>query len=181
MKKSMFCVLSVAAVIGTALTSTAASAAVTATGPPGNTSVTFAITAGDLTVTVPATANLNPGLPGTIITDDLGTVTVTDNRALLAASWTVTASSTNFITGTGSPDETIPVGDITYHPGTVSTIGTITATGTTRTLSGTPQTVVAGTAGIGNNTASWDPGIAIHVPAAAVNGTYTGTITHSVS
>ena len=184
MKKSIFCVLSAAAVLGTALTSTAASAAVTATVPtpdPATTTVTFAITAGDLTVTVPDTAILNPGLPGTVMTDDLGAVTVTDDRAALAATWTVTASSTDFTTGAGAGAETIPATDVTYNPGTISTTGTITTTGTIRTLSGTPQTVVAGTAGIGNNTASWDPAIGIHVPAAAVNGTYTGTITHSVS
>jgi hypothetical protein len=181
MKKSICCVLSVAAVLGTALTSTAASAAVTATGPTEGTTVTFAITAGDLTVTVPDSADLNPGPPGTIITDDLGTVTVTDDRALLAASWTVTASSTDFTVGGATTPETIPVADVTYNPGTVSKTGTITTTPSAITLSHSAQTVVVGTAGIGNNTASWDPGIAIHVPAAAVNGTYTGTITHSVS
>ena len=33
----------------------------------------------------------------------------------------------------------------------------------------------------GNTTASWNPLINIQVPASAVGGTYTATITHSVS
>jgi hypothetical protein len=34
---------------------------------------------------------------------------------------------------------------------------------------------------VGDNTASWNPTVAINVPASAVGGTYTGTLTHSVS
>jgi hypothetical protein len=37
-------------------------------------------------------------------------------------------------------------------------------------LSGTAQPVVAGTAGVGNNTATWNPDIEVAVPAAAVGG-----------
>ena len=33
----------------------------------------------------------------------------------------------------------------------------------------------------GNNTASWNPTVAVHVPAQAVGGTYDGTLTQSVS
>jgi hypothetical protein len=183
MKKSLFCVLSVAAVIGTALTSTAASAAVTATpaGDPATTTMTFAVTSGALTLTVPASAVLGSGAPGGSASGPLGAVSVADNRALLAASWTVTASSTNFVTGAGTTDEVIPVADETYDPGGITTTGRITATGTSRTLSTAAQTVVAGTAGVGNNTAAWDPTIEIIIPAAAVNGTYTATLTQSVS
>ncbi len=106
---------------------------------------------------------------------------MTDDRALLTAAWTATASSTAFTTGGGTPDETIPATDATYGPGTITTTGTITATPTEITLDGEPQTVVAGTAGVGNNTASWDPTLAVAVPAAAVGGVYTGTLTQSVA
>jgi hypothetical protein len=106
---------------------------------------------------------------------------VTDDRALLAASWVVTASSTSYVTGSGTGNETIPATDVSYAPGTVTTTGTITATPTDITLSGSPQTVVTGSSGVGDNTASWDPTLTVHVPAAAVGGTYTGTIAHSVS
>jgi hypothetical protein len=100
---------------------------------------------------------------------------------LLNASWTVTASSTNFTTGTGTPAETIPAGDASYAPGTVTTTGTITTTASDITLSNSPQTVVVGSSGSGDNSASWDPTVSVAVPAAAVNGTYTATLTHSVS
>jgi hypothetical protein len=119
--------------------------------------------------------------PGTTITGSLGTVTVTDARALISASWTATASSTNFTTGGGTPAETIPATDANYNPGPITTTGTITATGTDVTLSNAAQTVVAGTAGSGDNTASWDPTIAVAVPATAVGGLYTATLTQSVS
>jgi hypothetical protein len=146
-----------------------------------STSVTFAITSGALTMTVPIAANFGSTAPGVDITASLGAVSVQDNRALLAASWTVTAADSAFTTGTATPAETIPAGNLSYAPGSITTTGTITATGTNITLSGTPATVVAGSAGIGNNTASWNPSIHVDVPDAAVFGNYTGTITHSVS
>jgi hypothetical protein len=153
-------------------------------GPAGgdpDTTVTFAVTTGALTLTAPASATLGSGAPGTTISGQLGTVTVTDSRALLVASWTTTASSTDFTTGGGTPAETIPAADATYTPGTVTTTGTITTSTSVITLSGTPQTVVTGSAGVGNNTASWNPTIAVAVPSAAVGGTYTGTLSESVS
>jgi hypothetical protein len=150
-----------------------------ASDPP--TTVTFAVTSGALTISVPASANLGSGAPGSNISAPLGAVTVTDDRAALEASWTVTASSTSYTTGGGSANETIPATDVDYAVGTITTTGTITATPTDITMSNSPQTVVTGSSGVGNNTASWDPTITVHVPAAAVTGTYTGTITHSVS
>jgi hypothetical protein len=147
--------------------------------PP--TTVTFAVTSGALTITAPVSANLGSGAPGTNISSPLGTVIVTDDRALLTASWTATASSTSYTTGGGTAAETIPATDVDYAPGTITTTGTITATPQNITMSGDPQTVVTGSSGVGNDTASWDPTITVHVPAAAVFGTYTGTISHSVS
>jgi hypothetical protein len=191
MRKAVGLGLSAAAIFATGLTMPAASAAVTsmaavnapAPGGPGDpdTTVTFAVTSGALTMTAPATANLGSGAPGTTISGEIGTTLVTDDRALLSASWTATASSTSFTTGTATTAETIPATDATYAPGTITTTGGITATPTSITLDGDPQTVVAGTAGVGNNTASWNPTVAVHVPVQAVVGTYTGTLTQSVS
>jgi hypothetical protein len=187
MRKVLGLSISAAAIIAIGLTPTAGWAAMTSTTAGGlaasdpPTTVTFTITVGALSITAPAAANLGSGGPGSTISDDLGTVTVTDNRALLSAAWTATASSTNFTTGTSTTAETIPVSDVNYNPGDITTSGTITATPTTVTLSGTPQTVVAGTAGVGNNSASWDPGMVVAVPDSAVGGVYTGTLTQSVS
>lgn len=143
--------------------------------------MTFAVTSGALTLTAPSSANLGSGTPGSNITGLLGPVTVNDDRALLAASWTATASSTDFTTGGGTPGETIPASAVTYDTGTVSHTGIITIDAFDITLSNSAQTVVTGTAGTGNNSATWDPSITVAVPAGAVGGTYTGTVTDSVS
>lgn len=54
-------------------------------------------------------------------------------------------------------------------------------TGTPITLSGTATPVVTGTAGVGDNTATWNPAVSVAVPASALGGVYTGTLTQSVS
>lgn len=54
----------------------------------GVTTVTFAVRAGALDVTVPATANIGSGAPGSTITGQLGTVTVSDQRGPLLPAWT---------------------------------------------------------------------------------------------
>ena len=145
--------------------------------------MTFTVTSGLLTLSAPGTAPLGTGLPGTTVTGKLGQVTVTDNRASLTAAWTVTASSTDFITGGGSGSETIPATDADYDPGEVTSTGVITITTPPSSvrLSATPATVVSGTAGIGNNTATWNPVIGVDLPAAAVGGDYSATLTQSVA
>jgi hypothetical protein len=199
MIKSAFSILAVAAAAGIALTPVAASAATgpavlaishTAVGGDPDTTVTFTVTsAGTLSMTAPDSVNLGTGAVGDTISGVLDLtgpgVTVTDDRALDAASWTVTASSSDWTTGAGTTVETIPAADVTYDPGTITTTGVITATGTTIALHNSPvpaldNTVVAGTDGIGDNSANWNPTIAVAVPAGAVAGDYTGTLTQSV-
>lgn len=187
MRKVLCLSIGAAAIIATGLTPAAAWAATTSTavsivvGPSASTTVTFTVTTGALTITAPAASNLGSGAPGTTISAPLGTVTVTDARALVSATWTATAASSAFTTGGVTTPETIPAADLTYNPGAITTTGIITTTGTAVTLSGAAQPVVTGTAGLGNNTASWDPTIAVAVPAAAVAGLYTGTLNQSVS
>lgn len=191
MVKYAFCVLAGAAALGIVLSPGAVSAvtlrpAVLAysTSPSGgdpSTTVTFTVTSGALSMSAPVSVSLGSGAPGTVISGNLGAVTVTDDRALLSASWTVTASSSDWTTGGATPSETIAATDVGYDPGSITTTGTITATGTPITLSGTAATVVTGTSGVGDNTASWNPAISVAVPASAVGGAYTGTLTQSVS
>jgi len=192
---SVFRILTATVVTGMALYPAAASAAPltsaalayssanapSGTDPSANTTVTFTVTIGSLLITAPASVDLGPGLPGGKIDGGLGNVVVTDNRANLAAAWIAQASSTDWTTGTHTSAETIPAGDVTYDPGTVTTTGNITANPTPITLSNTAQTVVSGTAGVGNNTATWDPALQVSIPAAAVGGGYSGVITDSVS
>jgi hypothetical protein len=191
MVKSAFGILAAAAVTGVVLfpgvasAGTAAPAALAYSSSPSatdpNTTVTFSVSSGVLSMTAPVTGNLGTNGPGTTISGQLGAVIVTDNRALLSAAWTATASASAWTTGAGTLPETIPAGDVVYDPGTISTTGTITAGGTPITLSATATPVVTGTAGIGDNSATWFPTLSVAVPAAAVVGSYTGILTHSVS
>jgi hypothetical protein len=202
MIKSAFSILAVTAAAGIALTPVAASAATASpavlafssspaqAGPglPEVTTVTFTVTTGTLTITAPGTAPLGSGAPGTTISAAVGPVTVTDNRALLTAAWTATVLASPWTTGASTPAETIPVTDVGYAVGPITTTGTITATGTDHPagivagdLSAAAQPVVTGTAGVGDNSATWNPTLSVAVPASAVGGAYTGTLTHSVS
>ena len=199
---SVFRILTATVVTGIALSPVAASAAVarpaalavsnTPSGGDPDTTVTFTVTVGGLSMTAPGTASLTTGpgapaitgAPGTTISGPVGPVTVTDDRALLAASWTVTASVTAWTTGTATPAETIPATDTTYDPGAFATTGTITvapASDPPIALSSEATPVVDGTAGVGNNTATWNPTLAVAIPASAVGGLYTGILTQSVS
>lgn len=98
MRKVLCLGISSAAIIAIGLTPTAGWAATTSTaafsdpaqGGP-DTTVTFTVTVGELSLTAPSTADLGSGAPGTTITGALGPVTVTDDRALLSAAWTATA------------------------------------------------------------------------------------------
>lgn len=190
MVKSAFGILAAAAVTGIVLSPGVASAGTAApaalaysSGPSASdpdSTVTFTVTVGGLTMTAPDTANLGSGAPATTITGALGTVTVTDLRALLAGTWTATASATSWTTGAGTPNETIPAGDVGYGPGGFTTIGTVNPTGTPITLSGAATPVVTAT-GVGNSTTSWNPTLSVAVPPAAVGGVYTSTLTQSVS
>jgi len=190
MVKSAFSILTVAAVAGLALAPGVASAAtarpaiayssVPSGGDPATT-VTFTVTVGTLLLTAPVSVNLGGALPGATISGTLGTVDLTDNRALLSASWTVTASSTDFTTGGGTPAETIPVADATYDPVLVTSTGTITTSEAPITLSTAGQTIVSGTAGVGDNSASWSPTESVAIPASAVHGLYTSTLTESAA
>ncbi|MFF2146453.1 hypothetical protein [Kitasatospora sp. NPDC058190] len=172
-------------IVRTRILPVAAAAALLALVQPGlatakddpSTTVTFTVTSGALSLSVPASANLGSGAPGTTISAPIGPCTVTDDRALASASWTVTAAETDFVNG----PSTIPATSATYSVGTVTTTGTITVTPTNVTLSNSAQTVLTGSAGVGDNTASWDPTVAVNVPASAVSGTYTGTLTQSVA
>ena len=153
-----------------------------------DTAVTFTVNSGELTMTAPTAADLGSGtgsqtgLPGTSISGNLGTVTVTDDRAALDAVWTATASATSFTTGTATTAETIPATDLDYAPGTITVIsGTVTTDGLPITMSNAAQPVVDATNIEGDNQVSWNPLITVHIPANAVTGEYSGTISESVS
>ncbi|WP_433183439.1 hypothetical protein [Actinoallomurus sp. CA-150999] len=149
-----------------------------------DTTVTFGVTTGTLTISAPAAVSLGNGTPGGTISGSfsgggVNGVTVTDARGLNPAPWTASVSSTDFSpsTGTGA----IPAGDVTYTPNTATTTGDGTFTaGTAGPLSSTPFTAYSHTGGTGGNTANWIPTLLVNVPVTAHVATYTGTVTHSV-
>jgi hypothetical protein len=152
------------------------------------TSTTFVLTAGSLSISAPASKNLGSAATGSAtISAQLGTTTVTDNRGALLGSWTSTVSSTSYTTGGGTANETIPNSAVTYWSGGAtasSGTGTFTpgqATSGNAVALSSSQTAFSASAVVGNNTVSWNPTVTVNIPSAAVAGTYSGTITHSVA
>ena len=148
-----------------------------------NTITAVVAVTGVLSITAPASAGLGATAPGGTVSAGLGIVQVTDNRGSLAVGWTATVSSTSYTTGGGTAAETIPVPDARYSiSGFTATTGSATFTSTAVTQMSTgAQAVVTATNVAGSNSASWNPVVQVVVPGAAVAGTYSATITHSVS
>ncbi|MEV0196317.1 hypothetical protein [Nonomuraea sp. NPDC050691] len=158
------------------------------------TTTTFDVSVGALEVTVPDTADLaNDAAPGGYAYGQLGAITVTDARASATPAWTVTVSSTDFVTGGGDdPGETIDNGDVSYCSGAATaTTGTGTFTpgqtgcaapppATGQTL-GVSRTAFSHTDGTGNNSATWNPLLTARLDISNIGGQYTGTITHTVT
>ena len=101
-----------------ALTGGIVATAMPAGAAPGDTSTTFAITAGALSITVPASANLGSAAAGAAsLNGTLGNVTVTDQRGGLLPLWTATVTATDFTTGGGSADEKVVKANVSYASG----------------------------------------------------------------
>ncbi|MGE7438812.1 hypothetical protein [Kitasatospora sp. NPDC001175] len=148
--------------------------------------ITVIPTTGTLSISVPATAGLGTAAPGGTLSAALGTVTVSDQRGLATSTWTATVSATNFTTGGATPAETITTSNASYWSGpATNTNGIVTATPGQSSASAaqalsSPRTAFTAS-GNGNNSTSWSPTVVITIPAPAVHGAYTGTVTHSVA
>lgn len=153
---------------------------------PGDTTATFVISGGSLSVTVPAstvalaTGTVNAG--AATAAGQLGTVAVADARGALVNTWTTTVSSTAFVTGGSTASETVAKGSIAYSSGlSTSTSGLgafVPGALANMTSSGTGASWIGAA---GNNTAAWNPTLTFTLLSSQVVGTYTGTITHSVA
>ena len=168
---------------GTTYTITVTVTASTGTAPSASVTVE---PVGFLSISASSSATLPAAAPGTTASAQLGAVTVTDNRALGSASWTATVTSTAFSSGSAA-SQTIPLTQVTYWSGPATAIsgsGTFTPG---QPAAANAVTLTAGrvafslSGGSGVNSASWNPTLSVQVPAAAVAGTYTATITESVS
>jgi hypothetical protein len=153
-----------------------------------DTTTTFTLAGGALSISAPASKDLGSGpTGGGTVSAQLGTVTVTDTRGALAGSWTATVSSTDFTTGGGTGNETIAKGSVTYWSGASTATSGVAVFLAGQLLAANAQalsasrTAFSASATVGNNSASWNPTVTVNVPAAAVAGDYSGTITHSVA
>lgn len=159
-----------------------------ASAAPGDTTTTFTLTGGALSVTVPSSASLGSAATGAATTSaQLGAVTVSDLRGALLGSWTAGVTSSDFTTGAGTANETIAKANADYWSGAAtSSSGTAVLTPgqllvANKVTLGSSRTAFAATATVGNNTAAWNPTVIVNVPSSAVAGAYSGTITHSVA
>jgi hypothetical protein len=148
-----------------------------------DTTVTLSVVSGGLSIASPESADIGSGTPGNVVSGQLGSVTVSDERAIMAPEWTVTVSATAFTTGGATSAETIPATDVTYWSGqATATTGTGTFTPAQPTqgdAEDVPTDAFSHSGGNGNNSATWNPTLNIGVPFDGVGGTYTGTVTHS--
>lgn len=166
-----------AAAIGLGLTAATALPALA-----DDTTVTFTITGGTLTINAPASSNLGSVTSGAAsVSAQMGAVTVTDDRGGLSSSWSASVISTDFTTGGATGPETIPDINATYSPGAAtSTTGTGTFAAGPGGVINVPRVAFTGADLVGNNAATWNPTLTVTIPAGKVAGVYTGTVTHSV-
>jgi hypothetical protein len=140
-----------------------------------------------VSISAPTSAALGSTATGSsTLSAHLGTITVTAT-GLVAPSFVSTVSATNFTTGGQTANETIAKSAISYWSGpATSTSGLATATPGQLTAAqavslSMSRTAFSGTGLLLSISASWNPTIVVNVPATAVAGTYSGTITHSVA
>lgn len=153
----------------------------------GDVRATVVVAGGELSIIVPASADLGQGSPDEGISGQLGTVTVIDDRAQLAATWVATVTASDFTTGGATPEETIPASSIDYWSGPATQnagTGVLVPgqpTAAEAVSLAAPATAFSRTTGDGLNSASWNPTLTFELTPSTVVGVYTGTVTHSVA
>jgi hypothetical protein len=149
----------------------------TAQADVGTTTATFAILGGNLAITVPASpvalASVSTG--SLTASGQLGAVTVADTRGALLNNWTTTVTTTAFVTGTSTPNETVAAPMVAYSSGPATAHSGLGAF-----VPGTMTTPPSHTALVGNSSTTWNPTVTFTLASSQVAGTYTGIITHSV-
>ena len=140
-----------------------------------------------LSVTAPSSKNLGSFATGTAsITAQLGTISASDS-GLVAPNLSAQVSCSAFKTGAGTANETIPCSAVSYWSGPATAQSGLSgntpgqATSTNAVVLSTSRQAFSATGLLLSVSVSWNPTIIINVPATAVAGTYTGTITHSVA
>lgn len=149
-----------------------------------DTTATFTVTGGTLTVAAQPSANLSSAAIAGAAAGPLGVVTVTDNRNNANSAWTASAQSGSFTTGVGGANRSIPNTAATYDTGVVTeglgAADNVAITAAAGVFGASPRTAASNT-GFGNNAASWNPTLSIMVPAGTLSGIYSGVVTTSVA
>lgn len=146
------------------------------------TGATVSIEAGFVTIDAPLSVALDTSTalfaPGTVITGTLTGVTVTDATASTAG-WNASVEISDFVTTPAT--KTIPASSLTYTATTPVNSGPSTATfADVAPVTGGATALIQTATTNGNNAASWNAGLSLAVPADALAGDYTATLTHSV-
>jgi hypothetical protein len=164
----------------------ASTALVTAVGLPAQpalaTNVSMTIVGGALTISVPATSNLGTytnTVGGGELSGSLGEVTVSDARSAAAGSWWVATVIATALTPSAGP--TIGAALIDYRCGDITKVGVATFVASDQIGLAAVVPVVTASGITGDNSATWNPTITVNIDGGKAAGTYTGTITHSVS
>lgn len=153
---------------------------------PGDTTVTFALTGGNLTLTAPGSASLTPSgggvisISGNSASGSLGSTTVTDARGTALHTVTVTMKSTGF---TGAGGGSIPASDVTGYSGAATPTGVAVAvpTATGQALAGTGSTILTLTGVVGAGGATYNPTVSVTIPAGTLADNYTATVTQTAT
>ena len=150
--------------------------------PSDDTTATVIVTGGALRITAPGDAgNLGRrdySAKKGAIRGNLGQVKVTDTRgAAEGAGWVASVVSSSL---QGPADAVIPASTVDYSVGPITKDGTATYTANDPKDISDVSAAVTATEISGENTATWDPTITVHVPGGTPAGTYSVTLTHSV-
>jgi hypothetical protein len=137
-------------------------------------------------VAVPGNANLGNTTIGGTLTAQLGSVTASAG-GILGVQVTANVSCSDFKTGSGSAAETISKTQVFYWSGPATAFSGLVGAGipgqptsADQVSCATTQQAFQGGALLFSVSVTWNPTIVIHIPATAVQGTYTGTVTHTV-
>jgi hypothetical protein len=174
-------------VLGTIAAGLALSAAIASPARAEVTNTTFEITSAGISVTPPASADLGSVTTADSISTALGSVTVADGRGTLLGTWAASVESSDFTTGDETANETIGKANVSYWSGAATASSGTAVRVPGQLLAANAQalsasrTAFSATGTLGTNSTTWNPTIVVAVPAAAVAGTYSGTITHSVA
>jgi hypothetical protein len=154
----------------------AGSMALPASAADTTTTVTVQATGG-IGITAPPSASAPTIAPGVNAVASLTGITVTDSRSGTTG-WVASVSLGAF---SGSTAFVIPTAGITNVPSAAVTGGAGTSTVAASTATGPLEQPSQTATGVsGDNTASWNATLTVPVPANALVGTYTATLTNSV-